>query len=112
MPYADAYTYVPPGAGDPYMYVYYPAVGWTWLVAPWVWGWGPRPYFGIYAPWRFTWFGHVGHPYAFHSRPHRWHGAFPAPSRGFVRGGVVGVHRGGGFGVHRGGAAPAHRGRR
>ena len=44
MPYADAYTYVPPsGYGEPYMYVYYPAGGWSWVVAPWLWGWGPLP---------------------------------------------------------------------
>ncbi len=36
MPYADAYTAVPPdGYGEPYMYVYGPTFGWSWLVAPW-----------------------------------------------------------------------------
>ena len=59
MPYADAYTYLPPeGYGEPYMYVYAPAYGWSWMVAPWVWGWGPWPYFGIHGAWHFGWYGH------------------------------------------------------
>ena len=49
MPYGDAYSYVPPeGEGQPYEYVYYPSHGWTWVVAPWIWGFGPWPYFGVY----------------------------------------------------------------
>ncbi|ABS27834.1 hypothetical protein Anae109_3654 [Anaeromyxobacter sp. Fw109-5] len=59
MPYADDFIYVPPaGYGAPYMYVYYPYYGWTWLVAPWVWGWGPWPYFGAYGPTHFAWYGY------------------------------------------------------
>jgi hypothetical protein len=58
MPYGTQYTYE--GAGDnqaqPYSYVYYPTYGWTWLVAPWVWGWGSYPYFGIGGSWRFAWY--------------------------------------------------------
>jgi hypothetical protein len=96
MPYSEAYTYAPAGAVDPYMYVYYPTVGWTWLVAPWVWGWGPSPFFGFYTPWRFAWFGHVGHFHPGFFRPFRGHGVRPVPPRGgFVRGGAVGIHRGG-----------------
>src|SRR5664280_2245442 len=48
MPYAQAYTYVTP-AGSPYEYVYYPTFGWRWVYAPWVLGWGPAPYWGVYA---------------------------------------------------------------
>ncbi len=65
MPYGDAYSYVPPNGAVPDMYVYYPAVGWCWLVAPWLWGWGPMPFFGVYGPWHFGWYGH-GYG--------RWHG--------------------------------------
>ena len=114
MPYGDAYTYAPPsGYGEPYEYVYYPAFGWTWVVAPWVWGWGPWPHFGLFGPWRFAWFGHGWwrNPGLFHFAPtfHRGgfvnHGVAPAPFRG---GGPVG--RGGffprGFGGR--GAPPGH----
>jgi hypothetical protein len=58
MPYAEGYVSYPPDAGgDPYMFVYYPTFGWTWVVAPWVWGWGPWPYFGVRGPWLFAWYG-------------------------------------------------------
>jgi len=111
MPHADAYTYVPPdGYGAPYVYVYHPAQGWSWVVAPWIWGWGPWPYFGTYGPSRFAWYGHGWWRY-----PRRWHLA-PQPFGGFGYHGVrpvpprVGVGYGTGFGgrggaVFRGGAA-------
>jgi hypothetical protein len=58
MPYADAYTWAPPsGYGTPYAYAYYPAYGWAWLAAPWVWGYGPWPYFGFYGAVSFGWYG-------------------------------------------------------
>jgi hypothetical protein len=131
MPYADGYTYVPPdGAGEPSMYVYYPAYGWTWVVAPWIWGWGPWPRFGGFGPAHFAWYGH-----GWWRTPGRWRGttapfhggfggrgggrAFPArqaPSRGVVphRAGV-GFQGGGRAGLeYRGGftasGAPAPRG--
>ncbi|HEY1334205.1 MAG TPA: hypothetical protein VGF31_08110, partial [Myxococcaceae bacterium] len=56
MPYGSAYTYLPSSA-YPDMYVYAPAFGWRWVVAPWVWGVGPRPYFGVYGFNRFVWYG-------------------------------------------------------
>ncbi len=110
MPYADAYTSIPPdGYGTPYVYVYYPAYGWTWLVAPWIWGWGPWPHFGIYGPWRFAWYGDGWWRY-----PWRWHFA-PAPFPGFGFHGVrpaphrIGFGSGMGYGgrgaVFRGGTA-------
>jgi hypothetical protein len=69
MPYGNAYTYLPAGA-YPDMYVYFPAYGWRWCVAPWVWGVGPRPYFGVYGWARFGWYGHgYGHWYGFHPAP-------------------------------------------
>jgi hypothetical protein len=59
MPYGSSYSYAPAdGSGEPYMYVYYPVVGWSWVVAPWLWGWGPLPYFGVYGGLRFAWYGH------------------------------------------------------
>ncbi len=125
MPYADAYTYVPPdGYGEPYMYLYYPAFGWTWVVAPWVWGWGPWPHFGIYGPLHFAWYGHGWwrSPWRWHHgiAPYRggfaYHGVRPAPTRGafvgrtvpggraFVGHGPSGGHAGG-----QGGHAPGRR---
>jgi hypothetical protein len=81
MPYGDAYTYVPPnGYGTPYAYSYYPAYGWAWVAAPWVWGYGPWPYFGIYGAVSFGWYGAGYWRY-----PSYWHYhapgrvAFPAP---------------------------------
>ena len=57
-PYGTQYTYE--GSGDneaqPYSYAYYPNYGWTWLVAPWVWGWGGYPYFGVGGPLQFAWY--------------------------------------------------------
>jgi len=59
MPYGDAYSSVPAsGSGEPYQYVYYPSYGWTWIGAPWIWGYGPWPYFGAFGPARFGWYGH------------------------------------------------------
>jgi hypothetical protein len=118
MVYGEAYTHVPAeGYGEPFMYVYYPVVGWTWLVAPWVWGWGPWPYFGINGPWRFAWYGHGWWRY-----PQRWHltgpwrGGYGARSSYGFRGqgyaprgvapGASSALRGGVGGV-RGGGAPA-----
>ncbi len=59
MPHAQQYTYIP---GDlqayPEMYVYYPVYGWRWVVAPWVYGYGPAPYWGTWGPRRFVWYTH------------------------------------------------------
>jgi hypothetical protein len=75
MAYADSYMHVPPdGYGQPYAYAYYPTYGWCWLAAPWVWGFGPWPSFGIFGPARFGWYGH-----GWWRNPGRWH---YAPSRG------------------------------
>ena len=57
MPYGNQYTYE--GTSDdayPYSYVYYPSSGWMWLAAPWVWGWGPHPYFGPRGPAGYGWY--------------------------------------------------------
>jgi hypothetical protein len=83
MPYGDDYTSVPAdGYGAPYMYVYYPSYGWTWLAAPWVWGLGPWPVFGIYGPVHFGWWGH-----GWWRTPDRWHWTGGDFHRGFVPGG-------------------------
>ena len=66
MPYGDAYSYVPPNGAVPDMYVYYPDVGWCWVVAPWLWGLGPMPFFGMYGTGYFGWYGHgFGHWHRF-----------------------------------------------
>jgi outer membrane lipoprotein SlyB len=78
MPYGAGYTFTPDyERGDPYMYLYYPAVGWTWVEAPWLWGWGPMPFFGVSRGVRFEWYGHGWGT--------RWQGQRPAHYRGGVR---------------------------
>jgi hypothetical protein len=85
MPYGASYTYAAAGA-YPDMYVYYPAYGWRWVVAPWVWGIGPRPYFGVYGWARYGWYGRgFGHWYGYRGYP-AWAG------RGWVRPGGPVVH--------------------
>jgi outer membrane lipoprotein SlyB len=70
MPYGDSYMFTPDYEnGDPYMYLYYPSVGWTWVNAPWLWGWGPMPYVGISGGRSFGWYGH--------GWGDRWHGRRP-----------------------------------
>jgi hypothetical protein len=127
MPYSDGYTYVPPdGYGEPYAYVYYPLYGWTWLAAPWVWGFGPWPYFGYYGPARFAWYGHGWwrNPSRWSYVPSRpgprtlptWRGSAgygvsrPAPFRGgaVVRGGGYYTSPGGGRGAVPSGGAGSH----
>ncbi|MGD1149428.1 MAG: glycine zipper domain-containing protein [Thermoanaerobaculaceae bacterium] len=74
MPYGAQYTFTTDyERGDPYMYVYYPAAGWTWVEAPWLWGWGPIPFFGVSHGVRFGWYGHGWGP--------RWQGQRPAHYR-------------------------------
>jgi hypothetical protein len=35
MPFADDFTWVPPGVtGEPLQYVFYGGYGWTWVAAP------------------------------------------------------------------------------
>jgi hypothetical protein len=133
MPYSDTYTSVPAsGSGEPCAYVYYPAFGWTWLAAPWVWGYGPWPFFGVYGPARFGWYGHgwwryparwryfpaypyrgyAGFPYRPGFRPGPWAAPRVAPYRpGFgafhgVPGPRAAPHAG--WGVRGGGFAPGH----
>ncbi len=81
MPYGSQYTYEGAASdASPYSYVYYPSYGWTWLAAPWIWGWGIYPYFGPRGPSGFGWY------------------------RGLYRAGYGwGGYRGGGYGGYRGG---------
>jgi hypothetical protein len=53
MPYDSGYTYAPPDGSTPDMYVYGPDFGWCWVLAPWLWGWGPEPFFGAIGPRRY-----------------------------------------------------------
>jgi outer membrane lipoprotein SlyB len=76
MPFGPEYAFTPDyDSGDPYMYVYHPGAGWLWLEAPWLWGWGPRPYFrdaGVAVS--FTWYGQ--------GWGERWAGRRPVGYRG------------------------------
>lgn len=124
MPYGSQYTYTPtqPGA-SPYEYVYYPSYGWSWLAAPWVFGLGVSPYFGVAGPWHFGWYGRHGvvvgggyggwgrgaaiqgyrAPYGgYRAVPYGGYRAVPGgtygvPARGFI-GGPAGGFNGGHFG--------------
>lgn len=116
MPYGAAYTYLPAGDAYPDMYVYWPSVGWRWVVAPWVWGVGPRPYFGLYGWARYGWYGHgYGRWYGFHGAAPVWAGrgyggwarppvAYSAPHP------VVPAPRLGGYARPGGYVAPVHPG--
>lgn len=73
MPYGDRYTHVVPGDEPPDMYVYEPSYGWCWVSAPWIWGWGPLPFFGVLGPVRFGWWGNgFGHWNGFSGRYRSW----------------------------------------
>ena len=64
MPYDQQYTHVIDTSGVAYMFVYYPAFGWRWVLSPWVFGLGPWPHF-IHGPGHFAWYAHPwfrGHP--------------------------------------------------
>jgi hypothetical protein len=80
MPYGDQYVSTPQATAGvtvyPYAYVYYPAYGWTWLSAPWVWGGGPSIHFSV-GPRYYHWY----------HRPH-------FVGRGIIRGPVRGYHPG------------------
>jgi hypothetical protein len=102
-PYGNQYVYTPEdtsGAVNPYAYVYYPSYGWTWLAAPWVWGWGPSVYFSFGHPGYFGWYRHphfVG-GYVVHGGFRGFRG--PVYRGGFVRGYRGPVYHGVGGGFH------------
>jgi hypothetical protein len=128
MPHGNGYTNVPAGGAVPNMYVYYPAVGWSWVVAPWVWGWGAMPWVG-YAGWGgYPWYGYgygtwygYARPYAYASwyggrywRGGSWHGVgpgYPAPPPPRSRYGAP-LRSGGAIpaGPRPGGASPSRSG--
>lgn len=54
LPWDQQYTSVPT-TGTPLMYAYGPSLGWTWVSAPWIYGWGPVPYYGTFGITRFAW---------------------------------------------------------
>jgi hypothetical protein len=91
MPYGDQYVYRPfYDYGDPYMYVYSQLWGWRWVAAPWVFGVGPVPYWGVYGYARFGWYGR---PYY----GHVWYGyreGYPVGYRGYVYAHPAYVHPG------------------
>ncbi len=77
MPYGAAYAVTPEDEyGDPYMYVYYPSTGWAWVEAPWLWGWGPAPRFGVSAGVRYGWHGHGWGDHWRGHRPEQYRPAF------------------------------------
>jgi uncharacterized membrane protein YgcG len=119
MPYGNSYTYLPTSGSAPNMYVYYPAVGWSWVIAPWVWGWGAMPWFGYAGYGGYPWYGYgygrwygYARPYAYagyygggYYHGGRWNGVGPghAPP---PHGGGYGAPRAPAPGVHAGAGAP------
>jgi len=103
MPYSESFVYRPSTGAVPQMYVYYPAVGWTWVVAPWVWGLGPQPNFGVVGPSRFVWWGRgYGHWHGFSGEYAHW------GTRGYWSGGRWNGHRDVYVVPHRDGAWVGH----
>jgi len=86
MPYADRYSYVELDGTLSYAYVYAPAFGWSWVFAPWILGWGPRPYWGTIGYTRFGWHAHPWFHRGPRWRRHDWGGRL-------VRGRVVHIDR-------------------
>jgi hypothetical protein len=115
MPYDNTYTYLPPEGGVPDMYVYYPSVGWSWVVAPWIWGYGPVPYYGACGTVGFAWYGvGFGHWYGYtwpyagwygwgYATGGHWVGYHPAAPRSYLPGTGAGFH--GSVPIH--GSAPS-----
>jgi hypothetical protein len=59
IPYDRQYVYIAPDAqAFPEEYVYYPVYGWRWVVAPWVYGYGPQPFWGSAGLRGFAWYSH------------------------------------------------------
>ncbi len=103
MPYGESYASFPAGTiGEPYMYVYGPALGWSWVVAPWLWGYGPQPYFGSYGYARFGWYGG-----GWGTRWAGWGGPYRGGYGGY-RNWYGGGYRGGYGGGYRGGYGPRY----
>ena len=97
-PYAQDYTYVPVDSSG--LYAYYPASGWGWLAAPWIYGGGPRPYWSHHGVSRFAWY----------SRPWFRTGGYNYSDRyGFRHAPLYGGGYRGGFGDHRGGCEDGRR---
>lgn len=84
-PYERSYTYVNDDVSAASMYCYRPVVGWTWLASPWVITLGPRPYWGNWGPYRYSYYSqpwfrvrpragtvhYYGRPnYYYHANPH------------------------------------------
>ena len=96
-PYAQAYTYVPPDASTAQMFVWRVGVGWAWLLSPWVFSLGPRPYWGAYGPRYFAWHArpwfrpHVVQPAGPRFAPYRRIG--PGPFHARPHGGPLGPRR-------------------
>ncbi len=118
MPYGA--RYVSEGStGDesPYAYVYEPSIGWCWLAAPWVWGWGAYPYFGARGPGRFGWYTglmHAGYGWGGYRGGGLGHAGFARRFSGGNRGGYGpprgGAYSGRGFAASHGGGNGFHPG--
>lgn len=116
-PYDQQYTYVTDDVTAASMYCYRPVLGWAWLASPWVISVGPRPYWGTWGPYRYSYYAHpwfrvrprVGTVHYYGRPNYRYHAA-PAPRAQYYRAPVAGWHtRGGSW--HGGARAGGHAGR-
>ena len=97
MPFGPQFVHVPTGGAPPQMFVFYPAFGWRWVVAPWVWGLGPQPFWGVHGSAQFGWWGRgFGRWYGFGPHYTGWNGRYywsgsrwVAPPRRYVAPRVV-----------------------
>jgi hypothetical protein len=104
MPYGTQYTYSPTTTGVyPSEYVYYPTYGWTWVTAPWVFGWGIQPFFGVYGPGHYGWYSRAigyggwrgygyGRVYGAGYRGYGYGGGVYRPAYGGYRAGFAAPH--------------------
>ncbi|HUK66335.1 MAG TPA: hypothetical protein VLV17_05860 [Anaeromyxobacteraceae bacterium] len=125
IPYGQEYTYVPPDPQVfPDQYVYYPIYGWRWVVAPWVYGYGPQPYWGATGVRFFVWYSrpwfrvggywgwggyHGWGGYRGWVGPRAWGARGWAGAPAYYRSGVGGPHPGYAFRPAPGRPAPGRR---
>lgn len=84
-PYAQDYSYIDDAGDTAFAYAYYPSYGWRWLPAPWILGWGPRPYWGRFGVNRFAWHAHPWFHVGVY-RPNVWTNWGRSYGRGYVYG--------------------------
>ncbi len=83
IPYASNYAYYPT-ADTASVYVYGPNFGWSWVSAPWIFGAGIRPYWGMRGDSRYVWYARPPlvrpfRPYPYYHYQHYHRPMMPPP---------------------------------